>query len=193
MPPLFNSTHTPDPSVTLGKAEGASKSLKLSSARGSEISKLLDIDVPVLGVTKGRLRTGIGAIAVPNTVDGSNMGDDDFALTARWGYLGASDAVMPGQGRVVERPYTEDERKRLGTILPALGKTTFDIYMNEVAYWKNVPTSVWSFRLGGYEVLKKWLSYREHEIIDRALTADETQQFSDVARRIASLLAIRTT
>ena len=150
----------PIPGWPMGKAESAAKSLKLSSARGREISKLLDIDVPVLGVTKGRFRTGIGAIAVPNTVDGSNMGDDDFALTARWGYLGASDAVMPGQGRVVERPYTEDERKRLGTILPTLGKTTFDIYMNEVAYWKNVPTSVWSFRLGGYEVLKKWLSYR---------------------------------
>ena len=42
----------------------------------------------------------------------------------------------------------------------ALGETTFDIHLNERAFRRNVPASVWNYRLGGYQVLKKWLSYR---------------------------------
>ena len=32
--------------------------------------------------------------------------------------------------------------------------------INEVAYWRNVPTRVWGYYIGGYQVIKKWLSYR---------------------------------
>ena len=38
--------------------------------------------------------------------------------------------------------------------------TMFDIYLNDRAYWRNVPANVWGYKLGGYQVLKKWLSYR---------------------------------
>ena len=85
-----------------------------------------------------------------------------FAVTAGWGHHGSGDAVMPGQGRIVERDYTADERAALSDILPTLGETTYDIYLNERAYWRNVPAAVWNYQLGGYQVLKKWLSYREH-------------------------------
>ena len=47
------------------------------------------------------------------------------------------------------------------------GDTTFDIYLNDRAYWRNVPTSVWSYKLGGYQVLKKWLSYRESKVLGK--------------------------
>ena len=50
------------------------------------------------------------------------------------------------------------------------------------------PASVWTYRLGGYQVLKKWLSYREHEILGRALKSEEAQYFSEMARRIAALM-----
>ncbi len=53
-----------------------------------------------------------------------------------------------------------------------------------------MPTKVWSYQLGGYQVLKKWLSYREHEILGRPLTADEVQHFTDTARRIAAILLL---
>ena len=49
---------------------------------------------------------------------------------------------MPGQGRAVERAYTQDERAALGDALPTLGSTTFDVYLNAHAFWRNVPTSV---------------------------------------------------
>jgi len=33
--------------------------------------------------------------------------------------------------------------------------------INEVANWRNIPAKVWSYYIGGYQVIKKWLSYRE--------------------------------
>ena len=58
------------------------------------------------------------------------MGGADFAVTAGWGHYGKDNAVMPGQGRVVERSYTPDERTILGDALPVLGKNTFDVHLN---------------------------------------------------------------
>jgi len=40
----------------------------------------------------------------------------------------------------------------------------YDVYLNGSAYWKNVPLEVWEYRIGGYQVLKKWLSYREEKL-----------------------------
>ena len=116
------------------------------------------------------------------------MTGDDFALTAGWGHYGAGKAVMPGQGRVVERSFTSAERAALGDALPALGETTFDAYLNGNAYWRNVPAAVWRYKLGGYQVLKKWLSYRERPILGRPLRPEEVQHFTDTARRIGAIL-----
>ena len=67
---------------------------------------------------------------------------------------------------------------------------TFDIYLNDVAYWRNVPAAVWTYKLGGYQVSKKWLSYREHKVLGRALKLDEVQHFTDTARRIGGILGV---
>ena len=97
---------------------------------------------------------------------------------------------MPGQGRAVERPYTAEERAALGKSAHILGDTTFDIYLNDRAYWRNIPSVVWSYKLGGYQVLKKWLSYRERGVLNRALRPEEVQHFTDTARRIAGILML---
>ena len=34
-------------------------------------------------------------------------------------------------------------------------------HLNATTRWKDVPEAVWNYTLGGYQVLKKWLSYRE--------------------------------
>ena len=183
----------PLPSWPDGGAESAKEALAKSAARGRELAALLDPETSVPGVTEGALRPDIAAIAVPATIDGHNMTGDDFALTAGWGHYGTGDAVMPGQGRVVERAYTPEERTALGDALPALGKTTFDVYLNARAFWRNVPTAVWDYRLGGYQVLKKWLSYRERDILDRPLNPEEVQHFTDTARRIAKLVIMSRT
>ena len=173
-----------------GDADGAAGELAVSAARGRELAALLGSDTPVPGVTEGALCPEIAYVAVPSTVDGGNMAGDDFALTASWGHYGQGEAVMPGQGRVVERPYTDHERAALGGAVSTLGETTFDIYLNDRAYWRNVPAAVWSYKLGGYQVLKKWLSYRERKVLGRVLLPEEVQHFTDTARRIAAILLV---
>ena len=171
-----------------GDEDGAADAFAASAARGRELAALLDSDTPVPGVTTGALRPEAAAVAVPSTTDGGNMAGGDFALTAGWGHFGQGEAVMPGQGRVVERPYTSDERAALGEAARTLGDTTFDVHLNGRAYWRNVPAAVWGYKLGGYQVLKKWLSYREQSVLGRALKPEEVQHFTDTARRIGAIL-----
>ena len=173
-----------------GDAPNAADELRASAARGRELAALLDPETPAPGVTAGTLRPELAAIAVPSTADGRNMSDEDFALTAGWGHFGTGDAVMPGQGRAVERGYTAAEGKMLGDAVAALGDGTVDVYLNDNACWSNVPVAVWNYKLGGYQVLKKWLSYREHKVLRRSLLPEEVQHFTDTARRIAAILAV---
>ena len=170
-----------------GNAPGAADSLVTSAARGRQLAALLDSDTAVAGVTTGTLRPELASIAVPATTDGGNMAGDDFALSAGWGHFVTGDAIMPGQGRVVQRDYTAAEQAALGDAISTLGDTTFDVYLNEQAYWRNVPTAVWNYHLGGYQVLKKWLSYRESKVLGRQLRSEEVQHFTDTARRVAAI------
>ena len=176
-----------------GDVTEAAETLVRSATRGRELAALLDPDTPVPGVTTGTLRPEVATIAVPATVDGHNMDGDDFVLTAGWGHYGTGEAVMPGQGRVVEREYTADERAALGDTIGVLGQATFDIHLNGNAYWRNVPASVWSYKLGGYQVLKKWLSYREQGVLGRVLRGEEVMYFAEVARRIGAILVVTNT
>ncbi len=172
------------------EADGAAQTLAASAARGRELARLLDPDTPVPGVTQGAPRPEIAVIAVPSTTGGRNMTGDDFALTAGWGHFGTGDAVMPGQGRIVEREYSPDERAALGDSIATLGAKTLDVYLNDRAYWRNVPAAIWDYKLGGYQVLKKWLSYREHDVLGRELTTEEVLYFAEMTRRIAGILVM---
>ena len=174
-----------------GDAPGAAEELRVSADKGRELAGLLDPETPVPGVTTGPLRQEVAPIGVPTTIDDSNMAGDDFAVTSGWGHFGSGDAVMPGQGHAVERPYTDGERDTLGDAAAVfLGDTTLDIHLNDRAYWRNVPANVWNYKLGGYQVLKKWLSYREQKVLGRELIPEEVQHFTDTARRIGAILSV---
>ena len=175
------------PDASASAAPGA---LAASAARGRTLAALLDSDTPVAGVTQGTLRPELAAIAVPTTTDGGNMADDDFAVSAGWGHFGSGEVVMPGQGRVVEREYTAGERTVLNNAILTLGDAAIDVYLNDRAYWRNVPAAVWNYQLGGYQVLKKWLSYRESKVLGRPLLPIEVQHFTDTARRIGSIIQL---
>ena len=172
------------------RGESATDDLRSSAARGRELARLLDPDTPVSGVTEGALRAELAALAIPATTDGGNMSGADFAVTAGWGHFGPGDAVMPGTGRTTERSVTAADRATLKSALRTLSENTLDIWLNDRAYWRNVPAAVWNYRLGGYQVLKKWLSYREHSVLKRPLRPEEVQHFTDTARRIAAILLL---
>ena len=171
-----------------GAADGAAEALAASAAQGRALAQLLDPDTPVPGITTGALRPEVAVIAVPTTTGGRNMTGEDFAVTAGWGHYGTGDAVMPGQGRIVERVFTLEERAAMDDSLAVLGETAFDVYLNANTFWRNVPAAVWRYKLGGYQVLKKWLSYRERDILGRKLKPEEVRHFANTARRVAATL-----
>ena len=67
----------------------------------------------------------------------------------------------------------------------------YDVYLNDVACWRNVPEPVWEYTIGGYQVIKKWLSYREKPLLGRGLTPAEVRHVTDTARRLAALIEMR--
>ena len=77
-----------------------------------------------------------------------------------------------------------------GTTISPLGEKTRDMYLNERAYWHNFPAAVWGYKLGGYQVLKKWLSYRERDVLGRALAPEKVLYFAEMARRIGGMLLV---
>lgn len=179
------------------------ETLTRSAKLGSEIATLLNVDASVPGVATGKIRPELAAIAIASREGGGGLDPDagDLDVTARWGHRGVGGAVMPGKGRVVERDYSVKEREAIAAGVTALGlaveqafallgERTFDIYLNNIAYWKNLPARVWEYTIGGYQVIKKWLSYREREILRRGLTPDEVHGVTQIARRIAAILLL---
>lgn len=178
----------------------ASRETLLAGAElGEELARLLDPERTAPGVSAGPIREELRVLGVVGRVGGGELREADLALTAGWGYHGARNAVMPGRGKVVEREYTPDERAAIaagvrerdlseGQALALLGERTLDIYLNDVAYWSNVPAGVWAYTLGGYPVVKKWLSYRERDVLGRALKLEEVRYVTEMVRRIAAIL-----
>jgi len=182
------------PRVPLPKT---AKVLKAGADLGRQIAALLDPETPVEGVTTLKVRPdlkGLGELAVrslalqsrdepPKTPSRrkthaaleSHATSPDLAIAARWGYAGQGGVTMPGPGK---------------TTTGTRGEGYLDIHLNATTRWKDVPEQVWNYTLGGYQVLKKWLSYRESALLARPLTSDEAQQFTHHVRRITAILVL---
>jgi hypothetical protein len=176
--------------------------LEDSATLGEQVAALLDTENPVAGVTALPIRAEIQGIALVTKEDGGQLQPKELAMTAGWGYAGKDGAVMPGKGKAIKRDYTAEEKQtvargasQLGisqeTVLELLGDYTFDIYLNDVAYWKNIPKEVWDYTIGGYQVIKKWLSYRENDLLGRPLTSDEAREVMNMARRITAIILLQ--
>ena len=164
--------------------------LLASAALGQQIAALLDTEQPVPGVTQSPVRAEIKPIAVLARVGGGSLNPSagDLDVTAGWGHAGKEGVTMPGRGRLVERPRQTFED--FGNLESLQAATTLDIYLNDHAYWRNIPARVWDYTIGGYQVIKKWLSYREKALLGRGLTIEEAQEVTHMARRIAALVLL---
>ncbi len=161
------------PRIPLPKAKD---SLVASAALGRQVAALLDTEAPVHSVTTGKIRDDLKDIAVFQRVDGkpANPDTEDLDLTAGWGHGGKGGVTMPGKGKVIRRD-----------------DGAYDIYLNDDTCWRNVPEAVWDYTIGGYQVIKKWLSYREKPLLGRGLTPDEIRYVTEMARRITALIALQ--
>ncbi|MGC1490475.1 MAG: type ISP restriction/modification enzyme [Candidatus Acidiferrum sp.] len=146
-------------------------------------------------------RVMLHAAPLAARVGGGNLKEAELALKAGWGHAGKGGITMPGKGKLLERDYSPVEHKAfldgaraLGLsgkdALEHLGEKTCDVYLNDMAYWSNIPSRVWDYTIGGYQVIKKWLSYREQPLLDRPLTKDEVRYVQEMARRIAAILLL---
>ncbi|MBI3885195.1 MAG: N-6 DNA methylase [Opitutae bacterium] len=168
--------------------------LEDSAALGWQIAELLETECSVTGVTSGTLRPelkGVGALAKKNQ-DGEFAAHTqidpaaDLKVTAGWSHLDNLGRVTPGAGAVAEHAAEK----------PAPWAATLDVFLNDSVAWRGVPKEAWEFYLGGYQVLKKWLSYREHgpaekPVLGRALTKEEARAFTDIARRVSALVLLQ--
>ena len=181
------------------------EALRASAELGREIAALLDTETPVQGVTSSTIRAELQRIGVPSRVGGGALQPDEFKVTAGWGILGKDDATMPGRGKTETRALLEGDADLAfhqtlrqaqgephGDEAPKAAWQTVDVYLNDVAYWRNIALPVWEFTMGGYQVVKKWLSYREHRVLGRALKPEELTEVQNMARRIAALVLLQS-
>lgn len=161
---------------------GSRKALMRSAELGSRVAELLDTETPVRGVSTGAIRAELKPLAPLITPTGGRV---NLGLTAGWGHAGKGDAVMPGKGKLLQRP-----AEYRGELAARWGESVLDVYLNEHAYWANVPIRVWEYYIGGYQVVKKWLSYREQELLGRELPPEEARYVTEMVRRLAALLLL---
>jgi hypothetical protein len=177
---------------------------RASAALGQCVAELLDTEQPVAGVTAGALRPELRSVAGLKRMDDKPLdADEDLRVTAGWGHAGKEGVTMPGRGKLVSRERTAKELSELTTGLAVmgipqdeglkrLGNTVVDVYLNDLCAWTNVPEMVWELYIGGYQVMKKWLSYREFSLLKRPLTLAEAEEVQAMARRLTALCLLQT-
>ncbi len=174
--------------------------LRQSALLGQRLAMLLNPEIKVKDVTAGLIRADLKTIAALSYNE--DVSYPDLTLLAEWGRLGRRPQPLLGPGEAVEREYTAEERVALekggatagltiDQLYACLGRTTFDIYLNETTFWANIPHHVWHYTASGYSVLHKWLSYRGRAILGRPLQREEGIEFTNIARRITSILLMK--
>jgi predicted helicase len=83
---------------------------------------------------------------------------------------------VPGDNRVEKVRYTE----------PGQGADQGRVWINATQHFEGVPTAVWEFHVGGYQVCAKWLKDRK----GRQLGYDDLTHYQYVAAALAETIAL---
>ena len=161
---------------------GARAALENSARLGGEIIRLLDSDSELPEEVSAKFRR-LGVLEGPG----------NLSVEAGWGRRDGSGKVSPGKGRLVRREWG-DELEGLTARERALLGGAVDVCLSGEGaagtFWRGVPSSAWDFRIGGYQVLKKWLSYREGSVLGRPLRDEEALHFTGMVRRLSALVLL---
>jgi hypothetical protein len=157
---------------------------------GQALAALLNPLNDVLSVTSGTVGEHLKIMGV--------LSATDLVVSAGWGRQDSQGRVNPGQGRVDTRAYTATEMQAIRNGAVSLGLDEqraldllgppVDIFLNSTTCWRCVPTAVWEYFIGGYQIIKKWLSYREEAILGRPLTKEEAREVTGMVRRLAAIV-----
>lgn len=163
-----------------------------SVALGAQVAALLDTETVVPGVTGGNIEDHLRVMG--------GISGTDLRVKAGWGSKDRKGRVNPGTGKTAVRHWTDAEKDALRAGFAAneidetqgfaiLGRAV-DVYLNETNFWRGVPEATWNYVIGGYLVIKKWLSYREEGILGRPLTKDEAREVTAMVRRLTALIML---
>jgi hypothetical protein len=146
---------------------------------GKDVSIILNPLRDADAVVRRLLGDHVSTLGMPERRSGGQISDGMLKVTVS--YFGGS------KGRWCERLFAAEEAQH-----PEWGVETGDLWINDEVFFRNVPEGVWSYELGGYPVLKKWLGYRDAKRTGgRELTLAEVQHFRETVQRIAALLVMQ--
>ncbi|MBB5491451.1 N-6 DNA methylase [Nocardiopsis exhalans] len=170
--------------------------LRTGAALGRQIAGLLTTDTPLSSLVgdSGQHLRGLGAIT--STHD-TPLSHESLRLVS-WASIQAN-KVLPANGRTSSRSWTAKEHDHLQALTGTLGLpptaierlgTAMEVHLNGDAHWSAVPSAVWGYKIGGYAVLRKWLSYRDERVLGRALTSGEVRQVTATVQRLTLLVLL---
>lgn len=161
-----------------------------SVSLGGRVAAILDTEADVPRITMGTVADRLKVLG--------SISATDLRVSAGWGSKDLKGRINPDHGKTETRGWTEAEKVELKSGFAAAGITesrgfdllgrAVDVYLNETTYWRGVPESAWEYVIGGYQVIKKWLSYRDDMILGRSLTKDEAREVTGMVRRLMALI-----
>ncbi len=149
-----------------------------STALGRRVAALLDTEKPLGTAANGGIPSVPFNIGRISKTGGGNLNPNsgDFDLTIGWGHGGKDGVCMPGRGKIETRKQTDTLLKR------AFGEETSTSTSTAQPFGRTFPPAVWDYTIGGYQVIKKWLSYRRKDGLGRGLTMEETEYVTEMIR-----------
>lgn len=168
------------------------KALDASVALGAQVAALLDTEADVPDVTSGSIAEHLRMLG--------GVSATDLRVTAGWGSRDSNGRINPGRGKTETRDWTEAEAEDLRKGFAAdgiaeargfalLGRAV-DVYLNETTFWRGVPEATWNYVIGGYLVIKKWLSYRDEAVRGEPLSKAEAREVTGMVRRLTAIVLL---
>ena len=119
-----------------------------------------------------------------------------------WGSVDREGSVHASHRVLETRPWTEPETETLRGVFSAMdvdGERGFELLGDaadvpfapgdpDSGQWTGIPSRAWECRIGRYRAIRKWLSYRDRSILGRAISGEEAEHVTAMARRISILL-----